>query len=66
MKLKWDPENDALYFRLDDAEIIESEEIKPGLIVDYDNKNQIIGFELLRVSKHVLPEKLKILQFETV
>jgi uncharacterized protein YuzE len=30
-----DKEADALYLRLDDSKIIESEEIAPGVIVDY-------------------------------
>ena len=66
MKLKWDKENDALFFRLDDSEIFESEEIESGMIVDYNKDNQIVGFEILRVSTRVLPEKLNTLQFETV
>jgi uncharacterized protein YuzE len=65
MKLKWDKENDALFFRLDDGEIFESEGIESGVIVDYNNNNQIVGFEILHVSTRVLPEKLKTLQFET-
>ena len=66
MKLKIDKENDALYFRLDDTEIFESEEIQPGLIVDFDKDNRVIGFEILELSAHVAPETLRILQFETV
>jgi len=31
MKLKVDPEADALYLRLDDSQIIESEEVAPGV-----------------------------------
>ena len=65
MKLIWDKENDALFFRLDDGEILESEEIEPGVIVDYNKDNRIVGFEILQVSTRVLPEKLKTLQFET-
>jgi len=66
MKLKIDKENDALYFRLDDTEIFESEEIQPGLIVDFDKDNRVIGFEILELSARVAPETLRILQFETV
>ncbi len=66
MKLKIDKENDALYFRLDDTEIFESEEIQPGLIVDFDKDNRMIGFEILELSTRVAPETLRVLQFETV
>jgi len=66
MKLKWDKENDALYFRLDDSEIYESEEIEPGVIVDFNQENRMVGIEILRVSTRVAREQLQVLQFETV
>ena len=65
MKLKWDQENDALYFRLDDSEIYESEEIESGVVVDYNSEHRIVGFEILKVSTRVMPDELKIFQFET-
>jgi len=51
MKLHVDKEADALYLRLDDAKIIESEEIAPGVIVDFDAKNRAVGVEVLYISK---------------
>ncbi len=65
MKLKIDHNNDALYFRLDDSAIVESEEIKPGVILDYNDKDDVIGIEILNLSKRVPVEMLKKLQFET-
>lgn len=65
MKLKVDKESDALYFRLDDAEIIESEEVQPGIILDFDKHGYVIGFEILSLSTRFAPEKLRVLQFET-
>ncbi|MCL5035424.1 MAG: DUF2283 domain-containing protein, partial [Bacteroidetes bacterium] len=38
MRLKVDQKNDALYLRLDEAAIVDSEEIKPGVVLDYDAK----------------------------
>lgn len=66
MKLKVDKENDALYFRLDETAIVESEEVQPGIILDYDAKGRVIGVEILRLSLRTEPEKLRVLQFETV
>jgi uncharacterized protein YuzE len=51
MKLKIDEKADALYLSLDDSEIIESEEIIPGVVVDYDADSQVVGIEILRLSK---------------
>ena len=53
MRLHVDKEADALYLRLDDSKIIESEEIAPGVIVDYDRKNAVVGVEVLHLSKRV-------------
>jgi len=66
MRLKVDKDNDAVYFRLDDTAIVESEEIQPGVILDYDAQNRVVGVEILKIMERVAPEKLKILQFETI
>ena len=66
MKLKIDKESDALYFRLDDVEIIESEEVQPGIILDFDENGRVIGIEILSLSKRFSPEDLRVIQFETV
>ncbi len=65
MKLKVDHKNDALYLRLDESAIIESEEIRPGVILDYDAEDNVIGIEILGLSKRVPLKMLKNLQFET-
>ena len=35
MKLTVDKEADALYLRLDDSSIVQTEEVSPGVILDY-------------------------------
>lgn len=65
MKLKVDRENDALYLRLDEAAIVETEEVQPGVILDYDAQGRVVGIEMLRLSDRVSPEGLRVLQFET-
>jgi uncharacterized protein YuzE len=65
MKLKIDRDSDALYFRLDDSEIVESEEVQPGVILDFDVRGQMVGIEILRLSTRVDPDRLNTLQFET-
>ena len=66
MRLKVDKENDALYFRLDDSEIVESEQVQPGVILDFDSKGHVVGIELLALSTRTEPDKLRVLQFETM
>jgi uncharacterized protein YuzE len=66
MRLKIDKENDALYFRLDESLIVESEEVQPGVILDFDANGRVVGVEMLTLSLRIAPEKLRVLQFETV
>jgi len=66
MKLKIDREADALYLSLDDSVVAESEEVSPGIIVDLNEQDQIVGIEVLYLSKrspHLNPHAL---EFETV
>ena len=65
MNRKIDHENDVLYFRLTDAAIFESEEIQPGVILDFDEQGRVVGVEMLALSTRIEPEKLRVLQFET-
>jgi len=65
MKLKLNKEDDVLYFRLDESQIVESEEVQPGIILDYNGEGKVVGIEILNVSERVHPEQLNILQYET-
>ena len=51
MKLNVDKEADALYLRLDDSPIVESEEVSPGVVLDYNESNEVVGVEMLHLSK---------------
>lgn len=51
MKMSYDPKADALYIRLRDAKIEESDEIAEGLIVDYDASGKPVGIEFLDAAK---------------
>lgn len=51
MKLEFDPQADALYLELMEAEVEESKDIQPGVILDYDAEGRIVGIEALSVSK---------------
>ena len=66
MKLTVDREADALYLRLDDSHIVESEEVSPGVVLDYNESNEAVGVEMLRLSERSSNLNLSVLQFETV
>jgi len=64
MKMHYDQKSDALYLRLDDSKIIESAEVQPGIVLDYDANNQVVGVEILRVKERVPAADLKHLDFK--
>ncbi|HHT9153006.1 MAG TPA: DUF2283 domain-containing protein, partial [Candidatus Hypogeohydataceae bacterium YC40] len=63
MRLKVDKDNDALYLRLDETSIVESEEVQPGVILDFNAEGKVVGVEILDLSKRMRPEQLRVLQF---
>lgn len=65
MKLKVDEKADALYLRLDDSKIVESEEVSPGIVLDFNDQNQVVGVEILRLSERTPKLNARELQFQT-
>ena len=51
MKIRVDEKADALYLRLDDSKIVDSKEVAPGVVLDYNANDQIVSIELLHLSK---------------
>lgn len=64
MRLHFDEQADAIYLRLDESEIVESEEVQPGIVLDFNARNQVVGLEILRVKERVPLANLKQIQFE--
>jgi uncharacterized protein YuzE len=46
MKLHVDPAQDALYLKLTEAPVVESEEKAPGVVLDFDAKGNVVGIEV--------------------
>ena len=65
MKLHIDKEADALYLRLDDSRIIESEEVSPGVVLDFNEDKQVVGIELLHLSRRSPQLNFHELQYQT-
>jgi uncharacterized protein YuzE len=53
MKVTYDAEVDALSLILHDAPVEESDEVRPGVILDYDVAGNVVGLEILNSSKRV-------------
>ena len=65
MRLRVSKEDDALYFRLDESAIVESEEVQPGVILDYDKQGRVVGVEFLGIKERIPEKELSSLQFQT-
>ena len=53
MKVTYDPEVDVLRILFSSLPIEESDEDKPGVILDYDKDGNVVGMEILDASKRV-------------
>ena len=52
MKIKYDTETDSLYVILSDDKIVESEEKSKDVIVDYNDKDEVVAIEILHVKEN--------------
>jgi len=64
VKIAFDPDTDAHYLRLDDSPIVESEEVRPDIVLDLNADDQVVGVEILRVQERVPLANLRQIQFE--
>lgn len=64
MKINYDEKTDTLsiIFKLNDT-ISESDEGKPGIIMDYNNSGELVSMEILDASQHV--NEVKKIEFQT-
>lgn len=53
MKLHYDPKTDSLYLRLTDSDVVESEEVRPGVVLDFDDKDQVVAIEVLNLKQNM-------------
>jgi len=53
MEIKYAKDVDVIYIKLTDAKVAESDEDKPGIILDYDESGEIVGIEVLNASKKI-------------
>jgi uncharacterized protein YuzE len=56
--VKYRPEDNAAYIRLSQQKILESAEVAPDVVFDYDAEGRIVGIELLDAKAQLAPELL--------
>ena len=51
MKIEYDRRADAMYIRLRAGTVVESDEVRPGVVFDFDADGKVLGIEMLDVSE---------------
>lgn len=64
MRISYDEVDDAMYIRFSDTDYYQSDEVKEGVILDFDKEGRIIALELLDVSKRLPNMSLDSINFE--
>lgn len=60
MKVIYDRETDTLTVIFSETPVVESDEDKPGVILDYDEKGNLVSLEILDASQRVnVPSKIE-------
>jgi uncharacterized protein YuzE len=60
MKIIYDRETDTLMIVFANTPVFESDEDKPGVILDYDERGMLVSLEILDASKRVtLPSRIE-------
>jgi len=65
MRIHFDEKADALYLRLDDAPIIDSQEVWSGIVLDLNERHQVVGIEILDVRKRFPNTDPRTVRFDT-
>ncbi len=63
MILEYYPESDMVYIRLAEGVTTDSEEIAPGVVLDFDEHNRLIGVEIEDASKLIDLSRLELKAF---
>lgn len=66
MRVRMDEAADALYIRLQETAIAESEEVSPGVILDFDESGRVVGIEMLGIRQRLPGVDLKRVEVEVV
>ncbi len=64
MRVRMDEGADALYIRFEESPIVESEEVSPGVILDFDGNGRVVGLEMLNVRQRLPGADLKRVEVE--
>ncbi len=58
IRLHYDPATDAAYLRFSTQAVTESEEVAPGIVLDFDADGRMVGMEVLSARQHLPQDAL--------
>jgi uncharacterized protein YuzE len=58
VNLHYDKATDAAYLRFSEQTVVDSEEVAPGVVLDYDADGRMVGMEVLDASSRLPPDAL--------
>ncbi|MCS6909389.1 MAG: DUF2283 domain-containing protein [Anaerolineales bacterium] len=60
MKFHYYPETDSLYIELSERASVDSREVAPGLVLDFDAEGRLIGLDIDHASQVVNLQRLEV------
>ena len=66
MVFQYHLDTDMLYIKLADRASAESEEVAPGIVLDFDKHNQVVGIEIEDASTFIDLSRLEVLALPIV
>ena len=66
MVFQYYPDTDMLYIKLADGVSTESEEVAMGVVLDFDERDRVIGIEIEDASKFIDLSRLEVLALPIV
>ncbi len=58
IRMHYDQATDAAYLRFSASTVVESEEVAPGVVLDYDSDGRMVGMEVLDARRHLPADAL--------
>lgn len=66
MRMHYSQDADAIYIRLKEDDIYSTDEVTEDILMDFDDKGNVIGIEILSVSEKVDVRELIVQSFDKV
>ncbi len=59
MKISFDPKHDVLYLKFSEERIVDTIEVDGGVLIDYGDKGQMVGIEIIDASSLIRANSLQ-------